>query len=254
VLALAGAYLVSALVVYAWSLALDNGSVFDPWWSVLPPFAAIWFAYGAHDGVPALRTTLVLLVVWVWAVRLTTNWARGWPGLAHEDWRYLDLYERGPKPLVMLGAVHLFPAFVVFLGCLPFVPALLVGTRDVGVLDWLALVVGLSGSAIELVADEQMRAFARTKRPGDVMDRGLWTWSRHPNYFGEIVFWWSLWLFGLAADPGWWWTVVGPIAIVVLFLGASIPMLDDRSRARRPAFGPYAERTRALVPLPRRRG
>jgi steroid 5-alpha reductase family enzyme len=184
---------------------------------------------------------------------LTSNWARDWPGLAHEDWRYLRLYEQGPKPLVSLGAVHVFPAVIVFLGSLPMVPALVWGTRAVGVLDWVALVIGLGAVALEFVADEQMRRFARVKQPGAVMDRGLWRYSRHPNYFGEILFWWSLWLFGLAADPAWWWTVIGPIAIVAMFLTASIPLLDERSRDRRPAFDAYARRTSVLVPWPPRK-
>jgi len=246
-------YLTSALVIYVWSLAVDNGSMFDAWWSVLPPFAAVWLAFGDVAAVPGLRITLVMIVVWVWAVRLTTNWARDWPGLHHEDWRYLDLYAKGPKALIRLVAVHLFPCFVVFLGSLSLVPALVWGTRSVGPLDWVALAVGVAAAVIELVADEQMRRFSRTKSPGDVMDRGMWRFSRHPNYFGEILFWWSLWLFAMAAAPAWWWTIVGPLAMVAMFLAASIPMLDDRSRARRPGYAAYAERTSVLVPWPPRR-
>jgi steroid 5-alpha reductase family enzyme len=251
--ALGSGYLASALVIYLWSRACDNGSMFDPWWSVLPPVAALWLASGGTAGVPDLRVTLVLIVVWIWAVRLTSNWVRDWPGLHHEDWRYLDLYTKGPKALIRLLAVHLFPCVVVFLGSLPLVPALVWGTRAVGALDWIALVVGIAAAVIELVADEQMRRFARTKSPGDVMDRGMWRYSRHPNYFGEILFWWSLWFFALAAAPAWWWTVIGPLAMVTMFLAASIPMLDDRSRARRPSFAAYAKRTSALVPWPPRR-
>ena len=251
--ALAGGYLSSALVIYVWSLAVDNGSMFDAWWSVLPPLAAVWLAATAPDGLPQLRLVLVMVVVWVWAVRLTSNWARDWPGLDHEDWRYLDLYTKGPKPLMSLAAVHLGPATIVLLGSLSLVPALHEGGDAVGPLDWVALVVGLVAVGLELVADEQMRRFARTKQPGQIMETGLWRYSRHPNYFGEILFWWSLWLFGLSADPSWWWTIVGPIAMVAMFLGASIPLLDGRSRERRPAFAEYADRTSALVPLPVRR-
>lgn len=253
VLALGLGYLASALVIFVWSTALDNGSMFDAWWSVLPPLAATWLAVGHGDGVPGLRIALVLVVTWVWGIRLTSNWARDWPGLDHEDWRYLDLYTKGPKVLMSLLSVHLFPCVVVFLGSLPLVPALVWGTNGVGMLDGLALVVGLAASVIEFVADEQMRRFGRTKTPGAVMTRGLWAWSRHPNYFGEVLFWWSLWGFALAADAAWWWTVVGPLAITAMFLSASIPMLDQRSRARRPEFAEYAARTPALVPRPPRR-
>jgi len=245
-------YLVAALIIYAWSLGVDNGSMFDAWWSVLPPLAAVWLACASTSHAPGWRTALVLIVVWLWALRLTSNWARGWPGLHHEDWRYLDLYTKGPKPLMSLAAVHLFPAFMVFLVSLPLVPALVWGSHSVSVLDGLAFVVGLGGVALELVADEQMRTFSRTKQTGDVMDRGLWRFSRHPNYFGEILFWTALWLFALAADPAWWWTVVGPLALVAMFVGASIPLLDQRSRDRRPSFDAYARRTSALVPWPPR--
>lgn len=254
VLALGLGYLVSALVIYGWSTALDNGSMFDAWWSVLPPFAAVWLEAQHVAGVPDLRITLVLVVVWVWAVRLTSNWARDWPGLDHEDWRYLEMYARGPKPVVSLFGVHLFPCLVVFLGSLALVPALVWGTADVGVLDGVAVVLGVGAALLELVADEQMRRFRRVKTPGQVMDRGLWAWSRHPNYFGELCFWWALWLFALSADSAWWWTVVGPLAMTGMFVFASIPMLDDRSRERRPEFAAYAARTPALVPRPPKRG
>jgi steroid 5-alpha reductase family enzyme len=254
VLALGLGYLASALVIFGWSTALDNGSMFDAWWSVLPPFAAVWLAFGHAAGVPGLRIALVLVVVWVWALRLTSNWARDWPGLDHEDWRYLDLYTKGPKLAMSLTSVHLFPCLVVFLGSIAMVPALVWGTNGVGVLDGIALVVGLAASVIEFVADEQMRRFRRTKTQGAVMDRGLWAWSRHPNYFGEILFWWSLWGFALAADAAWWWTVIGPLAITAMFCAASIPMLDARSREGRPGFAAYADRTPMLVPRPPRRG
>jgi steroid 5-alpha reductase family enzyme len=211
-------------------------------------------AVTATADVPGLRVVLVMVVVWAWAIRLTLNWARGWAGLSHEDWRYLDLYTKGPKPLMSLLAVHLGPCVIVLLGSLSLVPALHEGTNEVAVIDWLAVMVGVMAVLMELVADEQMRRFGRTKEPGQIMDRGLWRYSRHPNYFGEILFWWSLWLFGVSADPSWWWTVIGPIAMVVMFLTASIPMLDDRSRERRPGFAEYADRTSALVPMPPRKG
>ncbi len=254
VAALGLGYLTSAMVIFVWSTALDNGSMFDAWWSVLPPFAAAWLAAQSVAGVPGLRIAFVLVVVWVWAIRLTSNWARDWPGLDHEDWRYLDMYEKGPKPLISLLGVHLFPCVVVFLGSLALVPSLVWGTHDVGALDVVALVVGLAAAVIELMADEQMRRFRRTKTSGQVMDRGMWAWSRHPNYFGELCFWWSLWLFALAADAAWWWTLIGPLAMTAMFLFASIPMLDRRSVERRPAFADYAARTSALVPWPPRRG
>ena len=248
---LAACYLVSALVIYAWSMTVDNGSMFDAWWSVLPVVGAFWIV-GTTDGEVGVRQWLVLAVVVLWGVRLTANWATAWPGLGHEDWRYLDMYTKGPKPLISLFGVHLVPAATVYLGSLPLVTSLADGAPGADPLAWVAFAVGLAAVAIEGVADLQLRAFNRTKQPGAVIDVGLWRLSRHPNYFGEVSFWWSLWLAGIAADAGSWWTIIGALAITAMIRGASIPMMDRRSAERRPAFAEYAGRTPALVPRPRR--
>jgi|SRR5262245_5688895 len=244
VVAMGAGMLASVAVTYAASLWLRNGSVFDPWWSVLPPAVALHLV---REWTPL--TVACVLVVFVWAVRLTLNWAVGWGGLAHEDWRYAQLYARSPGPrwLTMLVAVDLVPALFVFLGCLPLAPALGRG-GELGLVGALATALGLFAAGLELAADEQRRAHALAK-PGALMDVGLWAWCRHPNYLGEILFWVSLWGFGLAAQPGaFWWTALGPAAIVGLFLGASIPLIEERNAARRPGWVEYKERTPRLWP------
>ena len=253
VLALGLGYLTSALVIWVWSMAIDNGSMFDAW---------VERAAAARRGL-ARRPARGRRAVAADRARAGRRVGLGGaphqqlgarPGLGHEDWRYLDMYTKGPKPLISLFGVHLFPCSVVFLGSLSMVPALVWGTRSVGVLDGCAVALGLAASVIELVADEQMRRFRRTKQPGESMTSGMWSWSRHPNYFGELCFWWALWLFALAAAPGWWWTVVGPLAMTAMFVFASVPMLDRRSVESRPGFADYAARTSMLVPLPPRKG
>ena len=245
----------SVAVTFAAALHTGNGSVFDAWWSVLPPVAALWLTGLSELETLSARQLAVHTVVWFWAVRLTGNWAVGWPGLHHEDWRYVDMVESWPLPawMVRLVPVMLVPALFVSLGCLPLYPALVLGGTGFGLLDAAALALGLVAVSLELVADEQMRAFAGRKQPGELMQEGLWAWSRHPNYVGEIAFWFSLWLFALAAAPGWWWTGIGALAILGLFVAASIPLLDARSRERRPGFEAYASRTPALIGWPGRR-
>jgi len=236
-------------VTFAFTLVWNNGSVFDPYWSVIPPVVALYFADLGNAGGTPLATAL-MIVMFTWAVRLTTNWAVGWPGLHHEDWRYTMLYARAPLPrwLVQLLGVELFPTLVIFLGCISLWPALTRGDGAMGAVGWLAAAVGILAAALELAADEQRRAHAKAK-PGALMDVGLWRWCRHPNYLGEILFWVSLWLFALEADPSaWWWTAIGPLAMIAMFLGASIPMMDTRSAERRPGFADYAARTPAIVP------
>jgi steroid 5-alpha reductase family enzyme len=236
-------------VTFAATLLWRNGSVFDPYWSVLPPFVALYLA-GAGGSLGSPACTAILVVLFAWAVRLTLNWAVGWPGLQHEDWRYLMLYERAPLPrwAVQLLGVELFPTLVIFLGCIPLWPALGRGDGNLGAIGWLGASVGLLATGLELAADEQRRAFAKA-RPGALMDVGLWRWCRHPNYLGEILLWVSLWLFAVDADPSvWWWSAVGPVSMIAMFVFASIPMMDTRSAERRPGWAEYAARTPALLP------
>ncbi|GAA1549633.1 DUF1295 domain-containing protein [Nocardioides humi] len=243
-------------VVFAASRIHRNSSFYDAYWSVLPPYLALYWWLAADVALDDARAWLVLGVIALWAVRLTANWVRTFPGLHHEDWRYPMVRERAGRfeLLADLVGIHLVPTLQVFLG---MVPAYVVLTRPgpgLGWLDGIALVVGVGAVLLELVADAQMHRFVRERAPGQVMDRGLWGWSRHPNYFGEISFWWSLALFGIAASPGdWWWLPVGGVAMVAMFLGASIPMMEQRSLERRPSYQEVVDRVPVLVPRPPRK-
>jgi steroid 5-alpha reductase family enzyme len=192
-------------------------------------------------------------------VRLTANWAFSWRGLGHEDWRYVQLREQRPPWLpfwvVSWVGIQVMPTLVVFAGLLPAWPATTVTDRPLGPLDVVAALVMVVAVATEAVADRQLRSFAGDPaNRGRILDRGLWRYSRHPNYLGEIAFWWGLWLFGLAAAPGWWWTVAGPLAMVLLFVFVSVPLMDRRSVQRRPAYADHMRRVPALLPLRLGRG
>lgn len=251
--ALIVADVVATVVVFSFSMRLDNGSLYDPYWSVVPPLVALyWIGHATYAAVP-LRQAVVTVLVFAWAIRLTANWARGWPGLHHEDWRYTDLYANSgmPKWAISFLGIHLFPTIIVLLGMSPLLAALAYGGAPLNWLDVLAVLVTAGAIIIEWLADEQLRAFNRTKQPGDIIKTGLWAHSRHPNYFGEMGFWWGLYLFALAADASYWWTIIGPLAMTAMFAWASIPMLDRRSAARRPGYEEHIRETNAVVPWPR---
>jgi steroid 5-alpha reductase family enzyme len=248
--------LLATIVVFAGSRMHGNSSFYDPYWSVLPPALAVAWWMRSDVPVDDVRAWLVLLVILVWAIRLTANWVYTFPSLAHEDWRYPMLREKAGRWefVVDLMGIHVIPTLQVFAGMLPVYVVLTHGDRSVGWLDAVAVLVGLGAVAIELLADIQMHRFAATKQPGQVMDRGLWAWSRHPNYFGEISFWLALALFGLAAAPAaWWWIFVGTLLMIAMFLGASVPMMEKRSLERRPAYQEVIDRVPRLVPRPPRK-
>ncbi|MFF0378414.1 DUF1295 domain-containing protein [Actinoplanes missouriensis] len=239
----------ATLVVFAASTLIRNASMYDPYWSVAP--AVIVLAWVLGESGEVVRQSAVLALVLIWSVRLTWNWASSWRGLDHEDWRYVRLRgQRVPFWLVNLVGIQLMPTVVVFAGLLAVWPAVAVPGRGFGVLDVVAVAVTVTAVAIEATADRQLHRFAADPaHRGQIMASGLWRYSRHPNYLGEILFWWGMWLFGLAAAPGWWWTVVGAVGMVLLFTVVSIPMMDQRSLERRPAYAEHMRRVPALLPL-----
>jgi steroid 5-alpha reductase family enzyme len=246
----AAADLAATIVVFGFSVRHDNSSLYDPYWSVAPVPIAVYLALAPAAASPSVaRQIVVLLLVGAWAVRLTYNWASQWQGLGHEDWRYVDIRHRSGRAywLVSFVGIHLFPTVMVFGGCLALYPALTVGQRPFGWVDVVAVVATASAIVIEATADRQLRRFKDTGE-GGTLTAGLWAHSRHPNYFGENLFWWGLFLFGLAADPSHAWTIVGPLAITTMFLVVSIPMIDRRMLVRRPEYAEVMRKLPALIP------
>ncbi|HTY29342.1 MAG TPA: DUF1295 domain-containing protein, partial [Mycobacterium sp.] len=233
-----------------------NSSFYDAFWSVIPPLLLVYWWAAGPLGLDSLRCWLVTVVVVYWAVRLTGNWVYGFPGLHHEDWRYPLLRDGAGRWefVADLFGIHLIPTIQVFLGMLPVYVAVTRTGDGLVWLSWVAFAIGIAAVTLELVADTQMHRFVAAKQPGAVMDQGLWAWSRHPNYLGEIGFWFAMALFGVAASPqDWWWLFVGVIAMVAMFLGASIPLMEKRSLERRPHYQDVIDRVPKLIPRPPRK-
>ncbi|MFZ3272194.1 MAG: DUF1295 domain-containing protein [Mycobacterium sp.] len=247
----------ATLAVFVFSRAFGNSSFYDAYWSVVPPL--LLFYWWSQSAVHQLRCWLIAVVVVVWAIRLTANWLYAFPGLHHEDWRYPMFRERAGRWefLVDLVTIHVIPTLLVFAGMLPVYVAVTRPGGDIGWLTDVAFVVGLAAVSLELVADVQLHQFVRRKADGresDVMDRGLWSWSRHPNYFGEFSFWVALALFGVAVAPSdAWWVCLGALGMLGMFLGGSIPMMETRSLERRPGYRDVIDRVSRFVPRPPRK-
>jgi steroid 5-alpha reductase family enzyme len=249
-LALAG------LVVFWYMLALfvialirrDN-SVADPAWGpgfLLATLAVLWYWEPA-----GLRPTLITVLVAVWALRLSLhvllrNWGKG------EDWRYARWRLVWGHWWVLRSFLQVFVLQGVLL-LIVALPALWVNTYGGPRLGWLDAVgagLWLAGFFFETVADYQLTRFMKDPaNHGRIMQSGLWRYSRHPNYFGEVAQWWGLGLVALSV-PGGWVALAGPLLITVLILKVSgIPLLERRLRSR-PEFHEYAKRTSPFFPLP----
>jgi steroid 5-alpha reductase family enzyme len=244
--------LAAMLVIFAFSVAFNNSSFYDAYWSVGPLALCAYYTRGPSTP----RQLAVLALVALWGLRLTYNWWRGWRGLEHEDWRYVDIRRATGRlywPVSLLG-IHLMPTAMVFAGCLPLYVALGSGGAAPVPLDGAALVLTAAAIWIEARADRQLRDFVSSKpAQGAIMDSGLWALCRHPNYLGEILFWWGLYLFAVAVDAGAWWTGTGALAISVLFGVVSLPLIERRMLKRRPDYKEHCEKVPLLFPLPPRK-
>lgn len=235
----------ATVFTFVFSVLLGNASVYDPYWSVQPIVIAAAFA----AGVPMTGQRVLLLVaVCLWGVRLTANWAYTFHGLTHQDWRYTMLHDTTGAwyPVINFIGIHMVPTLIVY-GCVcPVVYALMYdGALNVGVV--IGCLLSVSATVLQGAADVQMHRFRRAKT-GTFIREGLWKYSRHPNYLGEIAMWWGIAIAVVAMFPQAWWLCGGALANTVLFLVVSIPMADKR-QSRKDGFDTYKQQTRMLLPL-----
>ena len=237
----------ATLFTFAFSLIFKNASVYDPYWSVQPLVIIGAFAIG--KGFDPLRV-LLFVAIFLWGIRLTVNWAYTFKSLLHQDWRYTMLSQRTGKGyfFVNLTGIHMVPTLIVY-GCT--LPAVYVFQNYTKLNTWSVVFVCVSIFAmiLQCIADIQMHSF-RKHRDGTFIRRGLWKYSRHPNYLGEILMWWGIGLSVVFANPSLWYLLAGAIANTILFLVVSIPMADKR-QSKKEGFDEYKKQTWALLPLPK---
>ena len=243
---------VAALMVATWllSLALKNASIVDIAWG-LGFVAVAWSVRFAVDGVTARQNLLVALTS-VWGLRLggylfIRNHGKG------EDFRYRAMRKHwGPKfPIISLLTVFTLQGVLMYVVSLGVQLGQAATSPSLGVLAWVGVAVWVVGLTFEAVGDWQLAAFKRDPaNQGKVMDRGLWRYTRHPNYFGDFCVWWGLFLVAAEA-PVAWWGIVGPALMSFLLLRVSgVAMLEKTIGKRRPGYEEYVRRTSAFFPRP----
>jgi len=244
-LALLVADIISTVVVFIFSVILGNASVYDPYWSVQPPVIIIAFALGKKL---TLLGVLLLIVVCVWAIRLTANWAYTFNNLTCQDWRYTLLKEKTTVfyPVVNFVGIHLVPTLVVYACILPAVFAIRTQLFATPVSIFF-LSVSLLAITLQTIADIQMHSF-RKHRDGAFIRRGLWKYSRHPNYLGEILMWWGVALAVVCANVTLYYLLAGALANTVLFFAVSIPLAEGK-QSQKEGYAQYKQQTRMLLPL-----
>ena len=240
--------------IFVWlvGVILKTASIYDPYWSVQT--FIIYLILLIVNGNWNLGTVLLLVALLFYTVRLTLNFIIGFDNLQYIDWRYRMLKEKSGKAyqLVNLFGICMMPTLIVYLASVPaFFFAL-----D-GEFQWIQLIglfVMVGATFLELIADVQMKRFIKTRTDrSQVINVGFWKYSRHPNYLGEISFWFGLaFVFIFTYLPYWYW-IAGAFANLLLFLFISIPMEEKHMKEYKPSFLEYKKKTSMLLILPQRK-
>jgi steroid 5-alpha reductase family enzyme len=246
----AGALLVLMTAAWLLSLRLRDVSIVDVAWGIAFVVVA-WIAAAAGDG-DTTRGVLVAALTTIWGLRLA-----GYIGarkLRHrgEDPRYGAWRERHGDRFWIVSLVTVFglQGALVWVVSLPL-QAAATQPGAIGVLDWIGVALWAVGLAFEAIGDAQLARFkADPANRGRVMDRGLWRYTRHPNYFGDFTLWWGLYLLALSA--GAWWAIPGPLVMSLLLTRVSGKDHLERTLSRRPGYADYVRSTSGFVPLPPR--
>ena len=247
------AHSIATIGIYISSLIFKNSSMYDPFWSVAPIPIIIYLAYFSNNLLlPNFYVSLVVFVILFWAIRLTHNWTMVWGGLKEEDFRYIDLKQGNllKKEIVNFFGIHYIPTLQVNVSLLPIYFVL---TKTVTNYSWVLIGATISICAVNLqiISDKQMRDFKKNiSNKAKIMNLGLWKYSRHPNYLGEVMFWIGLYVMALSVNDIPAWLILSPLSMVVLFVFISCPMMDERSLKKRPGYKEYMDKTSQLLILP----
>lgn len=239
---------VATVFVFIFSLVFKNASVYDPYWSVQPIVIVVAISFKVKF---TLITFLILLVVCLWGIRLTANWAYTFHGLKYQDWRYTMLNEKTKSfyPIINFVGIHLVPTLVVYLAVMPAVTVLLLNPKF-NALSLIGTAISLVAVSLQTVSDIEMHKYRKNKTTTFIRV-GLWKYSRHPNYLGEILMWWGVGIFALINTAFNWWTLTGAIVNTLLFVFVSIPMAENK-QSQKEGFQEYKRQTHVLLPLPKK--
>jgi len=240
----------ATILIYLGSVLLKNSSLYDPFWSVAPVPIVLYLSIQSENSI--LLKMLVVFPILLWAARLTRNWVISWEGFEHEDFRYIDLKNTNKYKAEFNNffGIHLFPTFIVNICLYPLV-YIFINDVDVNIYLYISSIITFLAVILEAVADEQMRKFrSDPKNKGKTMKYKLWRYSRHPNYLGEVGFWFGIYFMGISSGFAPLWLIVCPLAMLLLFVLVSCPMMDQRSLKNRPNYREYMDNTSQLMLLP----
>ena len=238
---------VATIIIWIASIFLKNTSLYDPYWSLTPWAIATYLLIITK--VSNAYTFILYIVFSIWSWRLTINWMITFDDLKWEDWRYKEYRAKYPfylyEPLNLVGFM-MMPTTLVYFGLLPLLIIIVNGATALSI---IGSAIVLLGTLLEFFADHDMHTFLKETKERKVCNKGLWAYSRHPNYLGENLIWIGLYVALVVSLPQYWYYFFGTLLILLLFEFISIPMMEKRQISRRPDYLEYIKTTPRMVPF-----
>ena len=241
--------IISTIVVWAFGLIYKTASVYDPYWSIQTVVIGLGLMI-YYDNFN-LGNIIFLSVIGIWAIRLTYNFAVTFSDLSYIDWRYKQIKEKTGKlyQLVNLLGICMVPTLVVHFASLPLFEYIIKG-YDFSLWSLIGIGIMLIGTGLELVSDINMHQFQKTRTSRkQIINVGLWKYSRHPNYLGEITFWYGVALFLIVPHISSHYFIIGAVLNTLLFLFISIPLAEKHVATYKENYSEYKKKTRMLLPI-----
>ena len=248
-------FIVAALVIWIYFIGvfllaqyLKNNSIVDSFWG--PGFLVVALVTFLLTQYRGQRAMIITALVVIWAVRLFThitirNWRKP------EDFRYINMRKRwGTKFALLKAYLHVFllQGVLLFIISVTIISGNSNPDQTIGLPAVLGILLWITGFFFEAIGDRQLTEFkAKPESKGKLMTQGLWSYTRHPNYFGEAVQWWGIFLIAITR-PAEIWLIISPIVITLLLLFVSgVPLLEKKYKDR-PDFQAYSRRTAKFFP------
>lgn len=242
--------IIATTIIWILSLIIKNSSLYDAYWSITPMILTTYLLLNKELNIYHI---IFLIAFFAWSLRLTINWIYTFKGIKWIDWRY-QMYKENNNffvwHIINFFGIQMMPTLFVFAG---FMPIYYILNLDINTFSLVGSFVIIIGVIIEFLADNKMHFFLKNTKENKTCDQGLWKYSRHPNYLGEILIWIGVYLVLLFNDTSKWYLCFGAIIMIILFNFISIPLMEKRQKTRRNDYGEYIKKTSRLLILPNKK-
>ncbi|CAF0926075.1 unnamed protein product [Adineta steineri] len=250
-------FIVTCLLFFIGNFIFLSNNIYDLHWPLIPLISSIYFHLSLNSiEFLSFKSLPLFLLIFLWSSHLIWQTISSSDNIKHEDWRYQMMRKQYGNNFLIFAffALHLLPMFEVLLGSSSIYYIYTYNNihKKLTIGDILLLLIILLGVLLENNADKQLAEFRCHRKKSrehkfSVLSTGLWKYTRHPNYLGEIIFWWGLFFLGYSHNaPSW--CALGPLLITLMMYFGSIPMSEERLYRKYPEYKFVQRRVSILIP------